>query len=301
MVRRRRRGERRRRAHDLTNAPPRLEGCPSVGSAAMAQPAGMAAWAVMPTSLTVDQHLEAVAARTAVVADIVGGVDLAADVPTCPGWSLYDLVAHLSGVHRWATAQVRGEREADPGPMFAAPAEAAALVAWLTEGAGRLMEALRSAPDDLEALRFLNDAPAPRPFWARRQAHETTIHSVDAQAAALGRTPAGGETGIHRELAVDGLDELLNGFLPRERSQLRHRSPIRVAVVATDSAAAFTVDISEGPPVTRASADVDADLILTADARALYLGLWNRGEELAATGNPDVLDQWRRDMRVRWS
>jgi hypothetical protein len=38
-----------------------------------------------------------------------------------------------------------------------------------------------------------------------------------------------------------------------------------------------------------------------ADARALYLGLWNRGEELAATGNPDVLDQWRRDMRVRWS
>lgn len=93
----------------------------------------------------------------------------------------------------------------------------------------------------------------------------------------------------------------MNGFLPRERSQLRHPSPIRVAVVATDSAAAFTVDISEGPPVTRASADADADLILTADARALYLGLWNRGEELAATGNPDVLDQWRRDMRVRWS
>lgn len=190
MVRRRRRGECRRRAHDLTNAPPRLEGCPSVGSAAMAQPADMAAWAVMPTSLTVDQHLEAVAARTAVVADIVGGVDLAADVPTCPGWSLYDLVAHLSGVHRWATAQVRGEREADPGPMFAAPAEAAALVAWLTEGAGRLMEALRSAPDDLEALRFLNDArPRGRSGLAVRPTRPPSTRSTPRRRPSGGRRP----------------------------------------------------------------------------------------------------------------
>ena len=39
------------------------------------------------------------------------------------------------------------------------------------------------APVDLEAFVFLNDAPAPRQFWARRQCHETTIHAVDMSGA----------------------------------------------------------------------------------------------------------------------
>ena len=32
-----------------------------------------------------------------------------APVPTCPGWTVRDLLAHQGMVHRWATAVVRGD------------------------------------------------------------------------------------------------------------------------------------------------------------------------------------------------
>ena len=60
---------------------------------------------------------------------------------------------------------------------------------------------------------FLRDSPAPREFWARRQAHETTIHRADAVAAGLGRRPRSAELDLDPAFAVDGLDELLTGFL----------------------------------------------------------------------------------------
>ncbi len=82
---------------------------------------------------------------------------------------------------------------------------------------------------------FLNDAPAPREFWARRQCHETTMHAVDALSAALGRHPDPSEAWIETDLAVDGIDELLAGFLTRPRSQLRCEEP-GVLVVAPDDA-----------------------------------------------------------------
>ena len=65
---------------------------------------------------------------------------------------------------------------------------------------------------------FLADAPSPRCFWARRQCHETTIHAVDALSASLGRYPVAADASwIGTELALDGIDELLTGFLPRPR------------------------------------------------------------------------------------
>jgi hypothetical protein len=51
---------------------------------------------------------------------------------------------------------------------------------------------------------FLRHAPPARLFWTRRQAHETTIHAVDAQAAALHRLPRPAEAMINDELAADG-------------------------------------------------------------------------------------------------
>ena len=44
-------------------------------------------------------------------ADILATSDLAATVPTCPGWTLADLGNHLRGVHLWAAHAVT---EGDP-------------------------------------------------------------------------------------------------------------------------------------------------------------------------------------------
>ena len=192
----------------------------------------------MPTHLTPEEHLEGL--RDAVVGFVryAERAGLDAPVPTCPEWTVLDLVAHQGMVHRWAAALVRGER---PGNDAVAAYEAegrvsADPVGWLADGALEVATAVREAPEDRPALVFLNDAPAaPRAFWARRQCHETTIHAADALSASLGRPPRASETWIDPVLARDGIDELLGGFLTRPRSRLRCDDPAVLAVVPDDS------------------------------------------------------------------
>ena len=137
---------------------------------------------------------------------------LDAPVPTAPEWDVRQLIAHQGMVHRWATDCMQGKR-VDPSAYEAEGLESDDPVMWLREGGLRLIKALKEAPVDLEAFVFLNDAPRPALFWARRQCHETTIHSVDALAATLGRMPTADETWVTQQVALDGIDELLTGFM----------------------------------------------------------------------------------------
>ena len=60
-----------------------------------------------------------------------------APVPTCPGWTVRDLLAHQGMVHRWATAVVRGDDPArvDDAAVEAEGRAAADPVGWLLDGA----------------------------------------------------------------------------------------------------------------------------------------------------------------------
>src|SRR4051812_9663653 len=176
---------------------------------------------VVPTELSLARHLDGL--RSAMVA-FVRYADRAgpeAPVPTCPDWTVRDLVVHQGMVHRWAAALVHGENGVDADAFEAEGRGVPDPLEWLRDGVIELAETLTRAPEDTEALVFLDDAPRPREFWARRQCHETTVHAVDALSAALGRHPAGSETWIETDVAVDGIDELLGGFLTRPRSRLR--------------------------------------------------------------------------------
>jgi uncharacterized protein (TIGR03083 family) len=62
------------------------------------------------------------------------------------------------------------------------------LVEWFVAGHAALVQALRDADPDLACWTFL-PAPSPLAFWARRQAHETGIHRVDAESPADSITP----------------------------------------------------------------------------------------------------------------
>jgi MDMPI C-terminal domain/Mycothiol maleylpyruvate isomerase N-terminal domain len=171
-------------------------------------------------------------------------------------------------------------------------------VAWLHAGGERLIAVIEAAPADLQALVFLADAPSPREFWARRQCHETTIHAVDALAADLGRYPVAADTWLDRELALDGIDELLTGFLPRPRSRLRTPEPTTVAVLPDDAAECWLVRVGTRPPVTeRGAGDDGADIVLRGSAVALYLTLWNRSDEVQADG----FGLWAEGAGVSWS
>ena len=147
-----------------------------------------------PPRLGVPRHLEGL--REAVVA-LVRDADragLRAPVPTTPDWTVRRLVAHQGMVHRWAAATVRGVTTA-PDAWEQEGIDAADPLEWLEDGVIDLVGAIVQAPEDLEAPVFLRDAPPPREFWARRQCHETTIHAVDAVAAALGRFPRAADAG----------------------------------------------------------------------------------------------------------
>jgi uncharacterized protein (TIGR03083 family) len=259
----------------------------------------------MAGTLTVDELIRVLRAEAELLAGEAAQAFVTDPVPTCPEWSVRDLVEHTGGVHRWAATVVKGALTRDVPDteqelLFRAPADPDELLAWFTRGAHELMQALEAAPADLRTFVFLKSAPPPRQFWARRQAHETTIHRVDALAARLGRMPSTHEADVSREVAVDGLDELLVGFVQRRSSRLRHTEPYWVCIAPTDVDVVWTVALSDDPPVTTKGADPRATGMLSGTAAALYLGLWNRGDDVAESGSEDALGLWRDRVRISW-
>jgi uncharacterized protein (TIGR03083 family) len=258
----------------------------------------------MPTSLTLDDHLAALDAAGSQLVELAEKAGLDAPVPTCPAWTAQALLAHQAMVHRWAAAHVRGDDPDTVPNQTEIRTTVADLPAYYREGHEALLAALRRAPADLAALTFLNDAPPPREFWARRQAHETTVHMVDALAATLGRVPTAAEVDLDGSLAADGIDELLRGFFTRGRSRLFDGEEYAIAVEPGDVDRRWIVRVAERLTVEPEDAAVDVDRIaarVTGSAAGIYLGLWNRGDEVQTSGQPDLLDRWRATQRVTWS
>jgi uncharacterized protein (TIGR03083 family) len=255
----------------------------------------------MPTQLTLAEHLDALGRSGAFLREAAARAGLGAKVPTCPEWDVAQLVIHQGMVHRWAAANLRGDQHHDPQAAEAEGAAAPDLLSWYSDGLEALLETLRTTSDDAEAMVFLKDAPAPRRFWARRQTHETTIHSVDALAADLGRWPSSSDVSIDPAVAADGIDELLCGFITRSKGKLRAAEPYRIHVRSTDTRHTWTVRVSDEPVVTAVGASDQPDAVFSGSAVQLYLSLWNRADEITADGRPDVLDQWRSQVQVRWS
>jgi uncharacterized protein (TIGR03083 family) len=248
------------------------------------------------------EYLEAIRESLASFVSDARKAGLDAPVPTAPEWDVRDLVAHQGMVHRWATDNVLG-RQADPEAYRTEGLESPDPVLWLREGGLALLKALEEAPVDLEAMVFLKEPPAPRLFWARRQCHETTIHSVDALAASLGRVPTAEETWVTTQVALDGIDELLVGFLTRSKSSLRSDKPVTFAIRPKDVTRSWHVRVGTEPPQVERGAGRhkgfhrDADVVLEGTAEQLYLALWNRSDEIQVKG----YDFWRKTAHVTWA
>jgi uncharacterized protein (TIGR03083 family) len=226
------------------------------------------------------------------------GLDAA--VPTCPEWDVRTLLGHVGLVHRWAATHVRDGKAAfndgSAAPDFPAPHDAW-LIEWYRDGHSALVDALRAAPDDLDAMTFLaNDGPA-RHFWARRQAHETTIHRVDAEAAADHLVPD-----IDRDFALDGIGELLEGFFGRRGGKLLADPAIAIRIAPSDAAPTWLVEIGAEQRVITRNGDTPADCTLRGAACDLYVDLWNRrpSNDVVIDGDARVVERWRRLARVQW-
>lgn len=137
-------------------------------------------------------------------------VDLSRDVPTCPGWTVAELVWHLGRVHhRWGRIAAEGVTDAEGARALEEPDRPAddELVRWARAQADRLLEVLTDL--DPTAPRWnWTSAPQTAAFIPRRMAHETAVHRVDAERAAGEAAP------IDARLAADGIDEVLAVLLP---------------------------------------------------------------------------------------
>lgn len=139
---------------------------------------------------------------------VTSGADLSATVPTCPDWSLEQLVRHTGGALRWVDTLVRTRAEADVDedlvPLIGGPdaqGDAAALDAWLAETGELIVGALREAGPDTPVWTWGWERSSG--FWARRMAHEITVHRADATLA------AGLPYEVAADIAADAIDEWL--------------------------------------------------------------------------------------------
>lgn len=224
-----------------------------------------------------------------------------------------DLVRHQGGVHRWATGYITGPRtepwDVDLDEVVGTWPDDSELVSWFADGHAALVRALSDADPGLQCRTFL-PAPSPLAMWARRQAHETTIHRVDAELAA-GWQPAA----IPADFAADGVDELLTCFITRPGGKLRAEPAVTLRVSCTDHPGAWLVSVEPDRVVTAAGTDAarpaaarpaaaqPADCRVTGTASDLYLALWNRqpAGNLAVEGDRGVFALFADRVKVRWS
>jgi uncharacterized protein (TIGR03083 family) len=232
-----------------------------------------------------------------VEASAAAGLDT--KVPSCPDWVVRDLVRHQGGVHRWATGIVTGPRSepwnADLDEIVGAWPSDDDLLDWFQEGHAALVTGLCEADPDLVCWTFLA-APSPLAMWARRQAHETAMHRIDAELAAGDITP------LSPDFAADGIDELLSCFITRRRSTLRADPPRTLRVRCTDIPGDWLVQISNDP-VQSGPGRAGADCEVTGPASDVHLALWNRQDpsDLTVDGDSTVLDLFLDRVHVRWS
>jgi uncharacterized protein (TIGR03083 family) len=144
---------------------------------------------------------------TATLAGLIDGTDLTRPVPTCPEWTMRQLVTHVGRAHRWATAIV-ATRAAEPIPFREIPdgklpGDQRAQAEWLNAGAAALVATVQAAGDGQV---WTHNGPGPARYWARRMAHEAAVHRADGQIA-VGQRPQ-----LDPVTAADGIDEWL-GFL----------------------------------------------------------------------------------------
>jgi len=198
----------------------------------------------------------------------------AAEVPSCPGWSLSDLLSHLAQGFQHKIQVLRtGVRPEpwppeSPGSLWRAP-----VLDFLETSSADLLSELRIREPDQPCWTWYPEDQTVG-FWARRMTHETVVHRWDAENSVRQLTP------IDAAIAVDGIDELLVVFLSGDWSDDPQPPPFGdVDVVAGPirwrvSLTADAVGVRRSRTFTRNTPTAEAQL--EGPEQTLLLSLWGR-------------------------
>jgi uncharacterized protein (TIGR03083 family) len=243
-----------------------------------------------------DTYLAQLARDGGRMVELAGG-DLTARVPTCPDWTLRDLLVHTSEVHRWQTQAGRVDAGTFPDMSHAEqpPADDGTLADWFRRGV-----------DDAVATLSTVDPDAPRWTWAkpsggdtaqwyfRRIAQETLVHRIDAELAAGVEVLA-----VDPAVAVDGVDEMVDVFLPMATGQPIGGDGRTLHLHATDAEGEWLLQLQpDRVDVTHGHAKGDA--AIRGRAVDLLLQVWGRAPLGAVEefGDAEVIATFRAAARI---
>jgi uncharacterized protein (TIGR03083 family) len=240
-------------------------------------------------------YLKMIGRESGALAGALRAGDVAAPVPSCPGWNIGRLVKHTGITHRWADAIV-DRRSTEPvdaksidlGLSDDAQRDASRLAEWFERGASHLTDTLAAVDPDIEVWSWADRHRVG--FWSRRMAHETVVHRWDAEMAR--GTP--GE--IDGALAVDGVDERFDNLPATSR-----RSGVKVSgegesvhLHCTDRDGEWLVRLlPDGPHITREHAK--GDVAARGTASDILLLVYGRipPERVEVFGDIEVLRRFQ--------
>ena len=150
-------------------------------------------------------------------AAVTSAPSLDVQVPTCPDWTLLDLVQHVGqGRRRWAAVVAAGPSTVDPAPPASVsatdlpqesdPEAREAVDAWLAASTQQLRDALQEAGPHRGCWTWWGRSQSPQTSGAvaRHQLQEVAVHTYDAQLAMGAAQP------LPEEVALDGVEEFLS-------------------------------------------------------------------------------------------
>lgn len=152
------------------------------------------------TEMTPERRRQALRAHAERLAEHVGAADGDAAVPTCPGWTVADLVAHVGQTFHWVS-EIIERRIVDPTQlpmeMATVPSEPDEWPAWLAAGGARAAEACSDEALEAPVFNAAADARTGGEFWLSSLLNEAVIHGADAASA------AGQEYDVDADVAAD--------------------------------------------------------------------------------------------------
>ncbi|MBP0458544.1 maleylpyruvate isomerase family mycothiol-dependent enzyme [Streptomyces montanisoli] len=214
---------------------------------------------------------------------VAGAPDLDVRVPSCPDWSLRDLVEHVAEVHRfWAAVVAAGPSEKPPVVAPAVDTLSADLSARSASATQELIAALRAAGPSVGCWTWWggSDVPATSGAVARHQVQEASIHAFDAQLATGTAQP------VPAVAALDGIAEFV-GVSHGTAGRWPHE-PTRIGLHAAEGGSWLLDSTESGSHLVdgRHEADADvhgsaSDLLLTLHRRPTLGSLRYEGDRAA--------------------
>ncbi len=152
-------------------------------------------------------YLDALAREGALLAG-TSVSDLERAVPSCPEWTVAQLIGHTGWVHRWVTATLRADPANPPSPRTIETAPPGpAVLGWYRQALDELLVSLQEV--DLSRTYTTFAGPRNGHWWARRMVHEAGVHRWDAQNAVGAAAP------FEAAVAADGVEEALDTYVNR--------------------------------------------------------------------------------------